>query len=71
MNLSVSSAATTNHQTMTTSQISLRHVSKVFPGRKGWLNKLTGQATSDFLAIDDINLDIEHNTFFSIIGPSG
>ncbi|MDJ0651348.1 MAG: ABC transporter ATP-binding protein, partial [Xenococcaceae cyanobacterium MO_188.B19] len=71
MNLSVSSAATTNHQTMTTSQISLRHVSKVFPGRKGWLNKLTGQATSDFLAIDDINLDIEHNTFVSIIGPSG
>ncbi|MDJ0679646.1 MAG: ABC transporter ATP-binding protein [Xenococcaceae cyanobacterium MO_167.B52] len=56
---------------MTTSQISLRHVSKVFPGRKGWLNKLTGQATSDFLAIDDINLDIEHNTFVSIIGPSG
>ena len=45
--------------------------SKVFPGRKGWLNKLTGQATSDFLAIDDINLDIEHNTFVSIIGPSG
>ena len=71
MNLSVSSPSTINHQTMTTSQISLRHVSKVFPGRKGWLNKLTGQATSDFLAIDDINLDIEHNTFVSIIGPSG
>ncbi len=71
MNLSVSSASTINHQSMTTSQISLRHVSKVFPGRKGWLNKLTGQATSDFLAIDDINLDIEHNTFVSIIGPSG
>ena len=62
---------TINHQTTTTSQISLRHVSKVFPGRKGWFNKLTGQATSDFLAIDDINLDIEHNTFVSIIGPSG
>ncbi len=71
MNLSVSSPSNINHQTMTTSQISLRHVSKVFPGRKGWLNKLTGQATSDFLAIDDINLDIEHNTFVSIIGPSG
>ena len=52
-------------------QISLRHISKVFPGRKGWLNKLTGQASSDFTAIEDINLDIEHNTFVSIIGPSG
>lgn len=52
-------------------QISLRHISKVFPGRKGWLNKLTGQASSDFVAIEDINLDIEHNTFVSIIGPSG
>lgn len=52
-------------------QISLRHVSKIFPGRTGWLNKITGQASSDFIAIEDINLDIEHNTFVSIIGPSG
>ncbi|MEM8829194.1 MAG: ABC transporter ATP-binding protein [Cyanobacteria bacterium P01_G01_bin.19] len=52
-------------------QISLRHISKMFPGRKGWLNKITGQASSDFVAIEDINLDIEHNTFVSIIGPSG
>lgn len=52
-------------------QISLRHISKVFPGRSGWLNKITGQATSDFVAIEDINLDINHNTFVSIIGPSG
>ncbi len=52
-------------------QISLRHVSKIFPGRNGWLNKITGQASSDFIAIEDINLDIEHNTFVSIIGPSG
>lgn len=52
-------------------QISLRHVSKVFPGRKGWLNNLTGKTRSDFVAIEDINLDIEHNTFVSIIGPSG
>ncbi|HHP7232581.1 MAG TPA: ABC transporter ATP-binding protein [Xenococcaceae cyanobacterium] len=56
---------------MSEPQISLRHVSKLFPGRKGWFNKLTGQATADFLAIEDINLDIEHNTFVSIIGPSG
>ncbi|HEY9770050.1 MAG TPA: ABC transporter ATP-binding protein [Coleofasciculaceae cyanobacterium] len=52
-------------------QISLRHISKVYPGRKGWLKQLTGQASSDFVAIEDVNLDIEHNTFVSIIGPSG
>lgn len=52
-------------------QISLRHISKTFPGRSSWLDKITGQATSDFVAIEDINLDIEHNTFVSIIGPSG
>ena len=66
----------TQNSTVTTdnvneAQISLRHISKVYPGRKGWLNKITGQASSDFVAIEDINLDIEHNTFVSIIGPSG
>ncbi|MEL6440007.1 MAG: ABC transporter ATP-binding protein [Cyanobacteria bacterium J06621_8] len=52
-------------------QISLRHIAKVFPGRTGWLDKLTGQASKDFVAIEDINLEINHNTFVSIIGPSG
>ena len=52
-------------------QISLRHVSKVFWGKSGWLNKITRQTTSNFIAIEDINLDIQHNTFVSIIGPSG
>lgn len=52
-------------------QISLNHISKVFPGRKSWLDKITGQASSDFMAIEDINLDIRHNTFVTIIGPSG
>ncbi|MCC0177129.1 ABC transporter ATP-binding protein [Waterburya agarophytonicola K14] len=72
----MSTSYSTNNQTVTTnsateSQISLRHISKMFPGRSGWLNKITGQASSDFVAIEDINLDIEHNTFVSIIGPSG
>ena len=65
-----------NDQTLTTenasdAQISLRHISKIFPGRNGWLDKITGQASRDFVAIEDINLEIEHNTFVSIIGPSG
>ncbi len=52
-------------------QVALRDVSKVFPGRKGWFNKMTGKTSSDFLAIDSVNIDIERNTFVSIIGPSG
>ena len=62
---------TLNTDNANDSQICLRHVSKVFPGRTGWLNKIAGQASADFVAIEDINLDIEHNTFVSIIGPSG
>jgi len=72
----MSTSYSNHHQTVTIespveAQISLRHISKMFPGRKGWLDKITGQASSDFVAIEDINLDIEHNTFVSIIGPSG
>ncbi|NEO78634.1 ABC transporter ATP-binding protein [Moorena sp. SIO4G3] len=52
-------------------QISLRHISKTFFGKRGWFDKITGQSSADFVAIEDINLDIEHNTFVSIIGPSG
>ena len=52
-------------------QLSLRNVSKVFPGRRGWKNKLLRRTSSDFVALDNINLDIEHNTFVTIIGPSG
>lgn len=65
------SSNTVNPNSVIDAQICLRNVSKIFPGKRGWLNKITGQATSDFVAIEDINLEIEHNTFVSIIGPSG
>ncbi|MEL6928070.1 MAG: ABC transporter ATP-binding protein [Cyanobacteria bacterium J06600_6] len=71
MSTSLFSKSTVTTDRVNDAQISLRHISKVFPGRKGWLNKLTRQASPDFKAIEDINLDIEHNTFVSIIGPSG
>ncbi|MEL7007974.1 MAG: ABC transporter ATP-binding protein [Cyanobacteria bacterium J06648_1] len=71
MSISYSTNQAVTQESPTEAQISLRHISKVFPGRKGWLDKLTGQASADFMAIEDINLDIEHNTFVSIIGPSG
>ncbi len=71
MNTSFSNQSTVTNDSLNDAQISLRHISKVYPGRKGWLDKLTGQASADFVAIEDINLDIAHNTFVSIIGPSG
>ena len=71
MSTSFSNRATVTTDSVNETQIALRHISKVYPGRKGWLNKLMRQASSDFVAIEDINLNIEHNTFVSIIGPSG
>ena len=55
----------------TTYQISLRNVSKIFHGNNSLLDKLTGKTKADFTAIENIDLDIKHNTFVSIIGPSG
>lgn len=52
-------------------QVSLRHVSKVFPGKRGLINHWLGKKRSDFVALDDISLDIQHNKFVTIIGPSG
>ncbi len=52
-------------------QLSIRNVSKVFAGKRDIFSKLTRKTSRDFLAIEDISLDIEPNTFVSIIGPSG
>ena len=52
-------------------QLSIRNVTKVFLGKKGLFDKLTGKAKPDFMAIADISMEIEPNTFVSIIGPSG
>ncbi|MBE9042977.1 ABC transporter ATP-binding protein [Pleurocapsales cyanobacterium LEGE 10410] len=59
------------NNTATNYQISLRNISKVFPGNNNLLDKLTGKTKADFTAIEEIDLDIEHNTFVTIIGPSG
>lgn len=53
------------------SHLSIRNVTKVFPGKKGMFNKLSGKTKRDFVAVQDISLDIEPNTFVTIIGPSG
>ncbi|MBD2256689.1 ABC transporter ATP-binding protein [Pseudanabaena sp. FACHB-2040] len=51
--------------------LSIHNVSKVYPGKKDWLSKATRRASIDYIALEDINLEIEPNTFVSIIGPSG
>ncbi|HEY9736841.1 MAG TPA: ABC transporter ATP-binding protein, partial [Trichocoleus sp.] len=51
--------------------LSIRNVSKVYPGKKDWFSKTTRRATFDYIALEDIDLEIEPNTFVSIIGPSG
>jgi nitrate/nitrite transport system ATP-binding protein len=54
-----------------TAQLSIRNVTKVFRGKKDLFSKLSGKKSKDFVAIENIDLDIEPNTFVSIIGPSG
>jgi nitrate/nitrite transport system ATP-binding protein len=54
-----------------TAQLSIRNVTKVFWGKKDLFSKLSGKKSRDFIAIENIDLDIEPNTFVSIIGPSG
>lgn len=53
------------------SQLSIRNVTKVFAGKQGLFNRMTGKTSKDFVAIENINLEIEPNTFVTIIGPSG
>jgi nitrate/nitrite transport system ATP-binding protein len=43
----------------------------VYPGRNRWSDRLLKRAKPDYVALTDISLDIEPNTFVSIIGPSG
>ncbi len=54
-----------------TAQLSIRNVTKVFHGKQSLFSKISGKASKDFVAIENISLDIEPNTFVSIIGPSG
>ncbi|NJL40054.1 MAG: ABC transporter ATP-binding protein [Leptolyngbyaceae cyanobacterium SL_5_9] len=52
-------------------QLSVSNVSKTYFGKRDWFSRATRKATLDYTALEDINLEIEPNTFVSIIGPSG
>lgn len=52
-------------------QLSIRQVTKVFEGKQDIFSKILRKTSRDFVAIENISLDIEPNTFVSIIGPSG
>lgn len=66
-----SNGAVASESEFSSAQLSIRNVTKVFPGKRDFFSKLSRKATRDFVAIEDISLDIEPNTFVSIIGPSG
>ena len=44
---------------------------RCFRAKNGLFDRITGKTKDDFMAIRDINMEIEPNTFVSIIGPSG
>ena len=67
----MNSVAPIDASEQTSSQLSIRSVTKTFPGKSGFLDKLSGKASRDFTAIEDISMEIEPNTFVTIIGPSG
>jgi nitrate/nitrite transport system ATP-binding protein len=67
----VSHTDSRNSLTDTSTQLVVKDVFKVFPGRQRWQDKLLRRTSADFVAIADINLEIAANTFVSIIGPSG
>jgi nitrate/nitrite transport system ATP-binding protein len=52
-------------------QLSIRNVTKVFHGKQDLFSKISRKTSKDYVAIEDISLDIEPNTFVTIIGPSG
>lgn len=52
-------------------QLSLQNISMIYNGRRGFIDKLLGRTSKDYVAIANVSLDIAANTFVSIIGPSG
>jgi nitrate/nitrite transport system ATP-binding protein len=62
---------TPTNQISDSSQLSIRSVTKIFAGKKSLFHKVFGKTSRDFMAIEDISMEINPNTFVTIIGPSG
>jgi nitrate/nitrite transport system ATP-binding protein len=67
----LNSNSVTPTDTLPSAQLSIRQVTKVFEGKQDIFSKILRKTSRDFVAIENINLDIQPNTFVSIIGPSG
>jgi len=63
--------STPSSMDITAGSVSISNVTKVYFGRQTLADKLLKRTSPDFEALSAINLEIEHNTFVSIIGPSG
>ncbi len=71
MTLDIQPGTSTVAPSSAAAHLSIHDVTKVFRGKRGLVTSILGKAKPDLIAIKDINLDIEPNTFVSIIGPSG
>jgi nitrate/nitrite transport system ATP-binding protein len=66
-----SSSNTLIKTVVTAAHLSIRGVSKVYQGRQTVIDRVLKRTSQDYLAIAEIDLEVEPNTFVSIIGPSG
>jgi len=48
------------------SHLSIKNVYKIFPAKK-----VKGQTTEDFIAVNDVSLEVKAGEFLVIVGPSG
>lgn len=71
MNVAPVNLEKSTDEVLPAAELSIRNVTKVFYGKKDVLSKLLRKTSANFVAIEDITLDIQPNTFVSIIGPSG
>ncbi len=66
-----SSSNTLSKPVESAAHLSIRGVSKVYQGRQTVMDRVLKRTSQDYLAIAEIDLEVEPNTFVSIIGPSG